>query len=294
MDPIRPRVGPALNDVAAQQPQMSATPRVASGSLAGAPAGSALGLTSALDGLRIDARSHLEQTLKLDPAAVRPRVLLFLLELGEQRFAMAEQIMGALVREFPQEPEYLALYAELGLRTADFGKAREFSSRALRIEPQHVEAQRVKLVLAVVTEEAASDEASSPQQRLATLVEQSPESARVLMALFQQLVTHHHLPEAIRLGQALQRAQPQDAAFDAALVDLRVFAHPMGMPLYQMRRLGWFGFVGLGLLSFAIYRLTAALSETLAALFLTWCLLMIAYVWLYPKLMRAWYRDSAG
>jgi tetratricopeptide (TPR) repeat protein len=293
MDLIRSKVGHGLDDATLRNARPLAEARLgripidAVRVLADDPA-------EALASLHIDARAHLVQALQLDPTAVRPRVLLCLIELRDQRFAEAEQIIGALVREQPHDPDHLALYADLRLRLLDLPKSKELTARALRIDPEHVEARRVALLLDLVSGEHSAAEQSSLEQRLARVIEHSPDTAQVSFMLFQSLVERHHLAEAIRLGHALQRVQPQNTALDNALIDLRVFTHPLGVPLYQMRRVGWLGLVILGFVVVAIYQLVAELDATLGTAFVAGCALLVAYAWLYPAWMRAWYRDQAS
>lgn len=286
MDAIRPKVGPAPSDATTRDLQASVKSRLGANLALPLPASSVSEAAATLESLHIDARSHLTQAMQLDPSAVRPRVLLFLLDLRDQRFAEAEQLIGALVGEHPLEPDYLAHYAELRLRTVELPKAKDLAERALRIDPKHLDAQRIKTVLDVALGERADSDQPSPERRLATVIERSPETAKVLLTLFQNLTAHHHLAEATRLGNALLALEPQNAALRNALVDLRLFAHPLGAPLYQLRRAGWVGFAILGVALVAFYNLLAARSDALATTFLVACLLVGGGIGLLPALMR--------
>lgn len=271
-----------------------------------------VGSVGASSELHLDTRVHLEQVLRLDPAAAKPRVLLFLLELAEQRFAAAEPIIDALVREFPDEPEHLANYAELALRTLDIDKSRQLTARALQIDPKHIEARRVKVVLDVLSDGVTADARVSDDQAsaartltksvfgesapkegvLARFVEQRADASQVLFTLFQALVERQRFEEATRLGRELLRAQPHNAALDAALLDMRVLTHPLGAPLYPLRRGGWLGVAILGLLAVAFYQLLGQASDTLASGFRLACLTFLVYAAAYPTLMREWLREQ--
>lgn len=266
--------------------------------------------------LHLDTRAHLGQVLRLDPAAVRPRVLLFLSELGEQRFAAAEPIIEALVREDPDNPDHLANYAELTLRMLDMDKSRQLTARALQVDPKHVEARHVKLVLDVVSGAAtvdvrangepaerapiehaltrrAQEDGAPTQSALARLIDQRADAPQVLFTLFQALVERQRFEEAMRLGRELLRALPHNAALDAALLDVRVITHPLGAPLYPLRRIGWLGAASLGLLAVALYQLFGQASDALASVFGLACLTFVAYAVVYPALMRGWLREQA-
>lgn len=310
----RPKVGPGL----------SAQPSLAQPSLAQATsseqalqraerAPDPLGIIrriAASGELRLDTRAHLEHVLRLDPTAVKPRVLLFLVELGEQRFAAAEAIVDALVHEYPDDPDHLANYAELALRTLELDKSRQLTARALHIDPKHVEAQRVKVVLDVVMGEAGADQRSNlesaaaraktehaakenapTEDALARLIEQRADAPQVLFSLFQALVARHRLEEAVRLGRELLRVQPHNTELDTALLDVRVLTHPLGAPLYPLRRMGVLGVGALALFAAALYYLFEQASDTLAAVFALVCGAFIAYAVSYPALMRGWLRD---
>lgn len=242
-----------------------------------------------LDTLHVETRAHLEQTLRLDPSAVRPRVLLFMLELAEQRFAQAEPIVIALTREFPREPDYLAMHADLLLRRVDLSQSRELATKALALDPEHLDATRVKLVLDVISSEHPAHDG-----HLAALRDKNPNDQQVLVNLFHALVERRHFDEAKRLGQQLLHIQPNNQGVRDALLDLRIFTHPLGLPLYPLRNAGWLVSGATWLMAIAGYKAISNVSETLAVFFAATCLCFVVYSWLYPALMRRWLKAQGS
>lgn len=290
MDLVRPKVARALTEALTQHgsPLGGARPVQL---LALAPTTPSVAGVMTPDTLHLDARAHLMHALQLDPTAVRPRVLLFHCELSESRFVAAEQIIAELLRDYPLDPDHWALHAELQLRLAELPRAKESAARALKLDPEHVEARRVATVLDIVLGEQLSGDQASPAQRLAKWLEHNPDTAPLLFTVFQNLVAHHHVAEAARLGHALLGAQPHNVALSNALVDLRILGGPLGAPSLQWRKAGWLGLTLMVFFAIAIYMLLITLDDTLSSLFLVACLVLGAYVWLYPAVMRVWYAD---
>lgn len=237
------------------------------------------------EALHLNVRSHLEQAVRLDPAQLRPRLVLFFLELAEQRFTHAEEIVTALIRENPQEPDYLTMYADLLLRKVELPKSKELTSQALRIEPKHAEATRIKAILELISGELPE---SGPN--ITRLLERDPQSQQVLLNLFHTLIERHQLPEAVRLGQELQRLQPDDEALNNALIDARIFAHVLGLPLYPLHKAGWLVSAAVWLASIAGYKILVDINYPLALSFAAIVVCFVVYSWVYPTLMRSWLR----
>jgi hypothetical protein len=242
-----------------------------------------VGEAAELGNLHAEVRLHLEHALMLDPAAVRPRVLLFALELQDQRYAPAEQIIATLVREHPAEPDYLVMFADLKLRTTDLRQSQKLTSQALTIDPEHVDARRMKLILDTVSGERPATDVA-----LARLLERNPSDQQVLFALFQTFIERNRLNEAVRLGQQLSRAEPHNGALRDRLLELQMFTHPFALPVRALRRAGWFGSGVLALLAIAFYKLLTVVSEGLATGFLVICLTTVVYILVYQPLMRFW------
>lgn len=239
--------------------------------------------TSPAATLHVDARLHLQQLLQRDPTLARPRELLFALELGQQRFEVAEKLVTQLLRERPDKPDYLAMHSDLLLRTAELTKSREVSNRALALEPEHVEAQRVKAMLDLVLEEHPGSD-----NELARLLARHPESEPVLLSLFGLLVERQQTEAATRLGREMLRAQPHNEAVRSRLLELQLFAHPWSLPLNALRRFGWSGSAVLMLLALAAYRALSSFNPTLGFVYATGALTFGVYACVYPALMRRW------
>lgn len=239
------------------------------------------------DAVQLHPRTHLEQVLSQDPTAVRPRVLLFLYDLAEGNVRQAESRITALLQEQPNEAEYLALYAELKLRTAELPHARELSAKASRIAPEHPDAERLKVLLEVL-----SGEREPTDPRVARVFEHEPQARQVYVALFHTLVERHQLDEALRLGQAVQHHGLSDEAFATALIDVRLLVHPFGLPTYALRRAGWLGTSVVWFVGLMIYVFLLRLSETLAHAFAVVGLCFLAWAWLYPGIMRRWLSEN--
>lgn len=240
---------------------------------------------AAPEALHIDARSHLEQAVRLDPAQLRPRIVLFFMALAEQRFNDAENIVQALIGENPKEPDYLAMYADLLLRKVELPKSKELTSQALHLEPKHAEATRIKTLLDLISGEPPASEQDIPR-----LLERDAQSQQVLLNLFHTFIDRRQLPEAVRLGQELQRLQPHNEALNDALIEARIFAHVLGLPLYPLHKAGWLASTAVWLASLAGYKVLVDINYPLALSFAAMVVCFVVYSWLYPRVMRSWLR----
>jgi predicted Zn-dependent protease len=244
-----------------------------------------LGRAAVIDSEYTEARNHLAQALRLDPAAEGPRALLFYVETAEQKFGAAEQIVIELIRENPRDPDYLAMYADLMLRTGHLPKSRELSAQALLIAPDHMQALRAQVLLDIV-----SGKHQDAEHTLAGLIEQEPDNEEISFTLFQLLVERQRLEEATRLGQELLRLHPGNTALITALIEIRVLTHPLGLPLYPLRKAGWLGSGVMWIVSIVGYKVLARINQPLASAFILTYLAFVIYSWVYPSLMRRWLR----
>jgi hypothetical protein len=241
-----------------------------------------LGRAAVLGDLQVQTRAHLKQALRLDPNATGPRILLFALSLQDGSLTEAEALVCALLEQNPDNADYLAMYAELKLRVLDLPGSRALTTRALGIAPAHLEAERVKVVLDILTAEPREPD-------LARSLDHTPDYEGVCLAIFHSLIDRHRFEEATRLGTALINVRPQEA-LNSALLDLRMLTHPLGLPLHALRTVGRLGSGALWLSAVAAYLTLASSSQSLATLLAITCGGLLLYSLVYPPLMRRWLR----
>lgn len=230
-----------------------------------------------------EARELIQRALALSPDARGPRALLFHIEFEESQFAPAEQLIISLIRDNPRNPDYLAMYAKLMLFAGHLPKSEQLTIEAMKLDPRHVEARRVKVLLDVV-----SGKHRAATETIGNLIAEDPQNAELAHTLFYVLVSRGQLEVAERLGRELLRLQPNNQLMVSALVELRVISHPMGLPLYPFRKWGWIGSALLWVVVIFGCQLLERYNQALATtILLTYCFIAL-YSWIYPPIMRRW------
>lgn len=242
-----------------------------------------LARAAVMEGELSEARDLLERSLGSNPYAAGPRALLFHVDFEQSKYEAAERLVISLIRDNPRDAAYLAMYAKLMLFTGHLPKAEQLAAEAIKIEPKHVEARRVMVLLNTVT-----GKHRAATETIGALVAEDPQNAALAHTLFYVLVSRGQLEVAERLGQDLLRLDPSNRALVKALVDLRVVSHPMGLPLYPFRKWGWIGSAALWAAVIFGCQVLERYNQPLAtAILLTYCFIAL-YSWVYPPLMRRW------
>lgn len=229
------------------------------------------------------AASHSDHALRSDPAHVDARYLRFRVALERGDHPAAERHILDLIREYPEEPDFIAAYGRVMLEVADTAKARALAVEALRGDPSHRDG---RLVLALV--DVVDGRGEEAGERLSAMFGEDPGNRSIAFVLFRVLVERGREREAYELGRELLRLQPDNEALVDTLVDLRMATHALALPLWPLRKWGWAGSAGLwigGIAGVAALRSISPRAATAGALvYLAWAL----YSWVYPPLMRRW------
>ncbi|MBZ0113356.1 MAG: tetratricopeptide repeat protein [Thermoanaerobaculia bacterium] len=237
-----------------------------------------------LEGNTAAAETYASAALARDPHNLATGELLYEILAQQKRWAEAERIVIELIRAHPTDADLFASYCHLMLCTLHVDKASELSKEALRLDPQNDRARLMGVLVGLVRGDA------STQYQVEKLVSEDPESRWVVTLLFTSLVDQKRFEEALRVGQQLLRANPNNTALTEALVELRMQTHWIAAPARPLARWGWFGAAALWVLALVTIRLASALQSTvalwLAGAYLAYCL----YTWIYPPLLRRWIR----
>lgn len=211
------------------------------------------------------------------------RVLAARLHQEANAFSEAEALWLELLREYPEDPDLYANYADLMLRTMHIDKAGRLVREGLRLEPDHEACLFVATLVDVI-------EGRDPGHRgihLEQLVTRHPDRLRTSLALVSALHDQGRNREAFRIAQELVRAQPDSAPLVELARDLKVQSHWSMLPLYPMQRWGWTGaaavtvggIVGLRALGGV---LPGPVSGTLGLLWLAY----VVYSWTWPAVLK--------
>lgn len=227
-----------------------------------------------------EAEAMVRQVLVVDPNHAPARQLLasILTETGE--FADAELMLISLLRDYPESADLYGRYSRLMLRTLHLDKAEQLAREGLRYDPANDEC----LMAAALCETARSG--SRPNEGLAKLIQEHPESLSSVHALVVALVEAGRIDEAHRVAQGALRGDPANEHLVTLVRELRIQNHWSMKPLWPLQKWGWGAsavmYVG-GILVLNTLRKTAPDIATPAALvWLAYCI----YSWVWPPLVR--------
>jgi tetratricopeptide (TPR) repeat protein len=231
------------------------------------------------------AREHLELVLGELPGSEEARFLLAAIELDEKNFGEAESTILDLLRNNPRNARYLAFYGRVMLLSLHIEKARRLAEEAIRISPESSEALILNALVGVV-----QGDRNLKEDALQELLRSEPDGEQVLAVLFYALVQDNRDREALRVGAELLRLDPSDEKFIEALIALKVSTHWSMVPLYPMIRWGWGGSALVWGFSIVLLPLVTKQSSLLGAAAGAFYLAYILYSWIYPSLLRRWFR----
>lgn len=228
------------------------------------------------------ARATIRAALNADPEHAPSRDLFAHILEDEKQYAEAERARIALLRDYPEDPDYYASYAHLMLRTMNIDKARRLAQEGLRFEPEHAACLYV-VALADLIDGRGSKESTS----LATLVREHPEQVRTAIALIIALQDSGDTRGALRIAKELLRSQPDNEQFVQIVRELKSVGHWSLLPLYPMQRWGWGGAIVVTFIGIAGLRALSTVASPLVVGTLTvvW-LLYVVYSWVWPPLLK--------
>ena len=210
-------------------------------------------------------RSALEQS----PTSERGRYLMAGICEELDDLKQAEAQYQSLLRDFPNDVDYLAGFSLLLFRTVHHDRARALAEHAMSIDPDNRQAQQAAFLDALIDGDRSRMDAI-----VETVMTNDPDSVHNARTLLVLLEERRQYPEALRLAQNLLRAQPDHPDIVASVIDLTHKAHwsmaplrglddyaeaPIAAGVLGIGLLAWDAsgtiakFVGGALLAFALY-----------------------------------------
>jgi cytochrome c-type biogenesis protein CcmH/NrfG len=224
------------------------------------------------------------QALARDPEHVGARRLCAHLHEEAKEFAQAEALWIGLLREFPEDADSYAAYAELMLRTLNIEKATRLAEEGLRHEPDHAGCLYVAAMVDVVS---GGGLRGSRNENLQRLLSAHPEQVRTSVALVIALSDQGRHRDALRVAQELLRSHPQSEQYVTLVRELKMQTHWSLLPLYPMQRWGWGGAIAVTVVGILGVR---AVNNFMpgplgSAIVFAWLGYLI-YSWVWPPLLR--------
>ena len=242
-------------------------------------------------GLRIDwvedklesAKLTIDQILAQEPGHYPARYFLALIHKQEEDFVTTEQIIINLLKDYPQDPDLYATYADVMLATFNYDKAEQLSDEALRLEPEHENALRTKVMSAFI-----NSPGPQTQESLRNLVVEYPDQLGTTVLMIQVLQDQGKTDHAYDLARELVLVQPDNEHIVELASALKVSTHWSMKPLWPMIRYGWGGSIAIWIGIVAITRGEVFEKMGIPALeypFLIIFILYVVYSWVWPSLL---------
>jgi tetratricopeptide (TPR) repeat protein len=230
------------------------------------------------------AMQTVRQALAQDPEHVGARRLCAHLHEEAKEFAQAEALWIGLLREFPEDADSYAAYAELMLRTLNIEKATRLAEEGLRHEPEHAGCLYVAAMVDVVS---GGGLRGSRNENLQRLLSAHPEQVRTSVALVIALSDQGRHRDALRVAQELLRSHPQSEQYVSLVRELKLHTHWSLLPLYPMQRWGWGGAIAVTVVGIIGVRMVNNFmpGPLGSAVVFAWLAYLI-YSWVWPPLLR--------
>jgi len=228
----------------------------------------------------------LQQVLSLAPDHEGARYLLFAVKRDVGALAEAEQVIVGLLHDFPEDASFFGGYGDLMIRAMDLPKARALAEEGLKYDAENAACLVVRTLCDLI-EGRIGAASHSLQQLLA----RSPQSVSTLILLRAALADRGDYRGALRIGQELVRAEPDNAHFVEAVRQLSVVTHWSMLPLWPMQRWGWGAAIGLWVLINVAIRVLASRGGEWSGVTMVLSFGFLAYVvysWVWPPLLRRW------
>jgi predicted Zn-dependent protease len=231
-----------------------------------------------------EAMQSIRRVLAQNPQHYGARMLCAHLHDEAQEFPQAEQLWIELLREYPEDPDCYAAYAELMLKTLNLDKAERLAREGLRHAPEHHRCLFVATMIDLIRSGGSRQRRSENLERL---LREHPEHVRSSIALAVALNERGEPGNALRVAQELVRNQPDSEHLVTFARELKLRNHWSMLPLYPMLRWGWGGaaFVTLG----GIFALRAARGVLPESVVVTLGFVWLGYViysWTWPAILR--------
>jgi tetratricopeptide (TPR) repeat protein len=243
--------------------------------------------TDYLEDHTAEALSNVYQVLASAPDHEGARRLLFALLLETGDLVEAEQVIVALLREFPEHAPYYGSYGELMIRAMDLKKARALAEEGLKYDPE----DSVCLVTRTICD-LIEQPSGATSHALQQLIVRSPQAVHTLILIRAALIDRGDYRGALRISRELVRIEPGNREFIEGVQELLALTHWSMLPLWPVTRWGWAGAIGIWVVANVVLRVLAARHSDWTVLTVGLTLVFIAYViysWVWPPLLRRWF-----
>lgn len=231
-----------------------------------------------------EALESIDRILQIDPSSFDARFLLARIRAEQERYGESERAIIELLREYPDEPELYAHYADVMLQTFNLDKAERLAAEALKRDPDNESALNVHTLCGFI---GAPDE--EQRARLHRFLEQHPDQVRPTLGLIQHLIDNGRNREAYELARELVALDPGNQAFVELAQDLRHASHWSLRPLWPMQKWGWGGAIAIWAGAVLLFRSGILEDSPLGpyAHVLAFALLgYVVYSWVWPPMLR--------
>jgi len=230
-----------------------------------------------------DAEKTVHALLLQEPEHYGGRTLRAELYESRKQWAQAETVWIDLLKDYPEEANLYASYAELMMRTLHLDKAQRLMQEGLRLEPNHPQCLYVAALIHII-QGRSSDTENEHLQRLLT---EYPERLQSLMTLVVALNQRGDNRSALRVAQQLLTLRPDSPQFLKLVKELKMQTHWSLLPLYPMQRWGWGGaavvtVLGIGLVHASKSSLTSDVASVIGYVWLAY----VVYSWVWPQILR--------
>jgi tetratricopeptide (TPR) repeat protein len=200
-----------------------------------------------------------------------------------KRYPDAEAVWIDLLRDYPEDPDCYAHYADLMLRTLHLEKAERLTREGLRLDPAHWQCLYAAYLIDVIQGRTGSGN----NEHLHQLLRDHPERVHSLLALVIALNERGDSKGALRVAQQLVATRPDSEQFVNLVRILKRQSHWSLLPLYPMRRWGWSGAavvtaIGIIGVRLAGHTLPPAIALTIAYVWLGY----VVYSWVWPRILQ--------
>jgi predicted Zn-dependent protease len=226
------------------------------------------------------AEKTMRQVLVSAPEHAPARQMLASLLIERNEFADAELLLIGLLRDYPEHADFYGRYSRLMLRTLHLEKAEQLAREGLRYDPE----DRECLLAAALCETARSG--ARPNEGLAKLLTNHPESLSTMHALVVALVDSGRVTEAHRIAQTAMRADPANKHLVDLVRELRIQNHWSMKPLWPMQKWGWGASAGMWIGAIVVMRTLEKAAPAAAVPFAFAWLGYAIYSWVWPSLIR--------
>jgi len=228
-----------------------------------------------------------KKVLLKDPHNLKARAHLADLHHQSKNLAEAEKILLEIIRDYPANDDFIAIYAHYLAEALQFTKADAVADHALKLNFQNSTALWVKILCKV-----SRGELSTLQNDVERIYSIDPTSIDFGWKLALILANNLHYKEAYNLARELYKKDPQDKDALEALIEMKVRSHPLVWPLYPILRWGSFASITIwiGYLTALVLLYKLGLPQVLFAPLIFLYVLYVIGSWICIPLLTKWYQ----